>query len=81
MFTKNLQHRNSYLRLTCRDYKPDLMHDGMNVILHQHLSVPAVVKQQLIVGDCWEILEYQSRGYGDDGFITMVIEALIKYFI
>ena len=75
MFTKNLQHRNSYLRLTCRDYKSELINDGMNHILNQHLSVPAVVKQQLIVGDCWEIQEYQSRGYGDDGFFTMVIKA------
>lgn len=74
MFTKNLERRNSFLRLSCKDYKPNLINVGMNQILLRHMSVPAVMKQQLMIGDCCEIEEYHSRGHGEDVFIKMVIE-------
>lgn len=75
MFKQNLKYRNLFLRVNCPNFNPISLNDGMNLILLQHLSVPNVYRQQLLVNDCKTFFQRKfSHAYGEKGFIDAVID-------
>lgn len=79
MFSKKLQYRNLFLRQTCPNYKPNLIHNGLNEIFFRHLPTN-VMQQRSVVKECLDFQKNYNRGYEKIGVENLVNSKLTIYF-